>query len=224
MNTPKRHHYIPQFILKNFADDFERIWYVDKRKYEKKAALTHIRESFFVGNLHTLYSQDGQKNVSLEHYFRDLENAAAPVLTNLIKKVRARELPQLSLDEKLIVDYFFFYQRQRSPDVVDPALHSPEFHADLANFVSNFEASKRDLTASERALLQSEVGLKRIRQNARVHAIGYRGDKLLRLLDEMGLGILAIRKKNKSFLIGSHSVHKVTNRYGTKLGRPGVQA
>ena len=31
-NSPKRHHYIPQFLLKNFLDDSGRFWVFDREE------------------------------------------------------------------------------------------------------------------------------------------------------------------------------------------------
>ncbi|MBQ8859345.1 MAG: DUF4238 domain-containing protein, partial [Clostridia bacterium] len=45
-----RHHYIPQFILRNFSSDRRHLWYFDK--ITEQVSRRSIQETFMVENLY----------------------------------------------------------------------------------------------------------------------------------------------------------------------------
>ncbi|MER9902158.1 hypothetical protein [Mesorhizobium sp. M0130] len=124
------------------------------------------------------------------------------------------------VQEKKVWDLFFYFQWKRTPDSINSTISYVEFEKSLAESVAEFEQRFRPLTDEERKRILSEAGKKRLRENARVKAIGDLGAVVQTVLNNMGVGIALIRKANKSFVIGSRPVVKLTPPGESRLGQP----
>ena len=76
---PIRHHYIPQFILRNFScDDRGRVWYYDKKK--KVDSLVEPREIFMEKNLYRDEINYDSEPTQIEHDLAVYENEVSRIL------------------------------------------------------------------------------------------------------------------------------------------------
>lgn len=84
--TKQRHHYIPQFYLKNFADPAnQKIWLYTKTGERCKAASP--RDVGIEKDYHTVIRRDGVKDRNtIEDTVGSLENVAAPVIQKILHR------------------------------------------------------------------------------------------------------------------------------------------
>jgi hypothetical protein len=223
MNTPKKHHFVPQMLLRRFCDRDGKLWYFTKRAPKDGILYGSPQSLFYETHLYTVRETDGGKDSSLELYFSQLEGAANSVIDKVCAAARGGRNPGLTRDEKRIWDLFLYFQWKRTPDAISAAMSDDEFRVMLSESVTRFETTFRSLNDKEKKLLQSEVGRKQIRHNAWVKAVGDPGPLVQKALGRMGLAVAVIRKPNKSFIIGSRPSVKLTPPGETRLGQPDVE-
>ncbi|MBQ3901319.1 MAG: DUF4238 domain-containing protein, partial [Clostridia bacterium] len=84
MNEPKRHHYIPQFILRNFCDDRQRLYYYDKSRGTVEKRKTS--EVFMAYNLYRDEVNNSEDPVRIEKDFSNFEREIAEILNDRFLK------------------------------------------------------------------------------------------------------------------------------------------
>ncbi len=222
MNTPKRHHFVPQMLLRRFCDETGRLWYYNKKAPHIGVASGAPQSLFFERHFYTV-KEGGVPDTSLETYFSRLEGEANTVIEKICTAGRAGRQPKLSTSEKEVWDLFLYFQWKRTPDSISSKMSFADFEESLAESLADFEERFRPLTDEERQRILSESGKKRIRENARVKATGDPGTLVQDVLRNMGIAIAVVRKPNKSFVIGSNTVVKLTSPGETRLGEPAVE-
>lgn len=105
-NIPTRNHYIPQFYLRNFSQDKENVYRLDKTNSEIQRL--PIPVVGFQKNLYTYLTKSGKRK-SLEQMFSQMEGLAA----NAIDKLRSRK--QLTIQERSDLSMFLGSQMVRTP-------------------------------------------------------------------------------------------------------------
>lgn len=81
----RRHHYLPQFYLRNFVGSAGRIWVYPK--VGGKAVRASARDFGLEKDYHTFTRKDGVKDrTTIEEAFADIENQAAPTIRKIIGK------------------------------------------------------------------------------------------------------------------------------------------
>jgi hypothetical protein len=81
----KRHHYVPNFYLKHFHDQEERIWLYDKRAKDIAGSIRPDKtENVAVqGNIYSVLQDDGTYDDRIDEWLQTVESAAAPVHNKL---------------------------------------------------------------------------------------------------------------------------------------------
>lgn len=209
-------------LLRRFCDNAGRLWYYNKKAPHIGVASGTPQALFYENHFYTL-NEGGVRDTSLESYFSQLEGEANTVIEKICTAARAGRQPGLTVSEKRVWDLFFYFQWKRTPDSISSTMSYAEFEKSLGESVAEFEQRFRPLTDEERGRILSEAGKKRLRENARVKAIGDPGAVVQTVLNNMGIGIAVLRKPNKSFVIGSKPVVKLTPPGETRLGQPGVE-
>jgi hypothetical protein len=102
----KRHHYVPEFLLRNFSDD-DKIWLFDK--HTCRPFRTSIKNAFVEGYFNTVIANGF--TLEGEQIFGRAEDAAAPILNRIIEK---RDVKHLSEDEYAAVTMFVTVQHLRT--------------------------------------------------------------------------------------------------------------
>jgi len=86
-NLPKRNHYIPQMVLRNFVEDSGRLHIFDKKTsefFELKP-----KDAFVENRRNVRYSDGGQQDdFEVEEQLSKIEDAAAPAIKKFIDSAR----------------------------------------------------------------------------------------------------------------------------------------
>ncbi len=104
-SNPKRHHYLPQTIQRNFlAEGESKLWYYDRKKdkYEQRTpkGLAHARHLYSYINL------EPEQRYSLEKAFSTLEDKAAPAFLKLHKGQEIDSKEHHAISEFVGMQYF----------------------------------------------------------------------------------------------------------------------
>lgn len=107
MNSPKRHHYLPQFYLKGFCRN-DYLWVYD-RKMNQVRRQTPINTALQT-HYYSVENEDGEKNTEIESFLSQIEGLTKPI----IEKVSIKD--EISVEEKEILSVFLAFLMNRVPD------------------------------------------------------------------------------------------------------------
>ncbi len=116
MSVVKQQHYVPQFYLKNFANEKEQIWVYDK--VTDKSFQTHIKnvagERYFY-DVPSLDQRTGVKQ-SVEKLLSHVEDKMSEVLNTLLQKLATNNFIRLHDDQRNFLSIFMVVQMLRSKE------------------------------------------------------------------------------------------------------------
>lgn len=221
MGEPKRHHFNPQMLLRRFSDEDAKLYFFDKRRQEKGVLRTTPKDLFVQRHLYSTIEIDGTRDTSLEQYYARIESIADRIIEKITSAARSGKLPNLSESEKGEWDNYLYRQWSRVPDLQVNIQN--KFDGILAESIKEFEKDVRPLTAEERASLEKPETRTRLKHNSRIKALSAPPGEAVELLSTLGLGVAAITRSNKSFVIGSLPVAKLTLPNRTHISDPSVE-
>lgn len=222
MSKPRRHHFIPQMLSKRFIDDSGYLYVFEKGNSNKRIDCRKPKGVFWKHHYYTSETDDGQKDTSLEEDYSKLESDTSPVIEKIVNAARKGETPDLTEDEKTTWDRFFYTQWKRTPDNMEKVGIDEVFDSTLKETITELGAF-RPLTNKEKKNFSNPECLARMKKNAQVDAQKINSSKILETLKNKGLSIAKIDYSNKSFIIGSLPIVKLTDGNRTLLSDPTVE-
>lgn len=198
-NPPKRHHFIPQMMLRHFADDDGQLWFW-RREFEKGAVKkTGTKLLFAENDLYTLVDSNGAKDVALETFFAKMEGVGAKFIDGLAGIIRAGNKPKLDDGAWDFWGDFFYYHLKRTPGAIDAFAEQMNFDAKIEETFAKVQEA-RVLSGRD----PGEPGLKeRIYKNAVVMAQRMPpGEEVRKVFHQFGLAVYRITDPKKSFIVG----------------------
>ncbi len=112
-NIPVRHHYIPQFILRRFCNNEEKLCYCEKAKLD--ISEKRPEEVFMVRNLYRDTINHPENPVQIENDFAKFESEAA----NIINRFSTESEIVISVEENEKLKLFFALMGIRSKGAAD---------------------------------------------------------------------------------------------------------
>lgn len=214
---PKRHHFIPQMMLRHFADDDGQLWFW-RRSFEKGDVRKAGPQNLFVEK--DLYAQllpDGAKDVALEEFFAQMEAHGAQFIAQIADAIRNNQRPKLDAGAWEFWDLFFYYLMKRAPGVIEAIAARMGFDERIRTAADEIRAVR-----AERGDHHDEPGLEDwVAKNARVIAQAAKpGPELQAQLKKMGLAIYYIADPAKNFVIGDAPGATAKFRVGNEWSRP----
>lgn len=198
-NSPKRHHFIPQMILRHFADNDGQLWFWRRDFLEGQVKKASTRNLFVEGDLYTIVHADGTKDVSLEEFFAGLEGTGAQFINDLADIVRSNSTPSLDKGAWDFWHQFFYYHLKRTPGAIMAFAELLGFQGAVDEAVTRIKEIRVEEGGSS-----DETGLaQRIFKNAVIIAqLAGPSLEVLAAFQKLGLAIYWIGDPKKSFVIG----------------------
>ncbi len=198
-NPPKRHHFIPQMMLRHFTNGDGQLWFWRRDFAQGDVRKIGTQNLFVEKDLYTLVHPDGTKDVALETFFADMEGAGAKFISDLAAIVRNGEKPKLDAGAWHFWDHFFFYHLKRTPSAIAAFAEQMNFGDKIAETVEKIRAIR-----AENGRDPDEPGLaERIARNAVVVAQAAQPSaEVLAQFEKMGLAIYRITDPSRSFVVG----------------------
>ena len=89
MSTPKRHHYIPRMLLKQFSNERGVFFVYDKRHPDKGVDIRKLENLFVERHLYTQVDAKGARDVSVEtDFLAPLDGEASRLFNKLLSAAR----------------------------------------------------------------------------------------------------------------------------------------
>jgi hypothetical protein len=222
MSIPKRHHYVPQMILNGFTD--RDGWLHWCRHHEAPATIRRARpaELFHQNHLYSTLSESGIKDPAMERRLSALENEAVGVVEAILSAARAGQRPVLSMDQKRIWHQFFLMQWRRTPENQRASTSDDEALGIVEETLDELRAAVPHRLLEIEALSTPAAKARTVR-NVRVQTLIQFTAEVMDVLERRGIAVLRITKSNKSFIVGSRPVVKLTMPGRTDLNDPEVE-
>lgn len=206
-NEPKKHHYVPRLLLKNFADKKECLWIFRKQALKQGVVSSNYEIPFFENHLYAIPKAGGKKDLTLEYKFAKLESAIAPVVRHLCDEARNTKLAVLSRGDRKLWDDFFSAQTRRVPDYTRGRRFQHNYDDMVEEVVDGLQAEVgQTLHPKAREGVVEYLKSKDGRKTVTVGALGLPAKRIESALANSGLNVVRITRPNKSFVLGSDPI------------------
>ncbi|MBS7586727.1 DUF4238 domain-containing protein [Ancylobacter defluvii] len=101
---PKKHHFVPQMLLRRFADSDEKFHHFSRHRVD--VAPMHIGNVFCQNHLYALQKSDDERDITLEKAFGEMEGIISPFLDLLVPSILSRNYPNLRQREREALAFF----------------------------------------------------------------------------------------------------------------------
>ena len=226
MSKPKRQHYIPQMILKRFADSGGWLYCCDRTGAKPRFWKTTPKNVFLETHLYTQYDDGGEADGFIEEHFSSLESAVSPIIDKIIDWSLQGKVSRLDANEKDLWLRFLVHQRRRTPDL--RPLVKEKTSGLIEEIPVAFEAYfGRNITPEEHTRVKNADFLGTAKRNAfSGFAAAKPRDDILTMLRNTSMLTGVVRNPKKNFVIGSrpivafHDWFPVDQKVAVRLASP----
>ena len=203
MSTPKRHHFVPDFLIRNFCVQENKAFWLRKNANLQTPSLMASDKVFVERHSNTFEASDGTKAYTVERQLGTLEGPTKLIFDQIKSSASLEKLPGLNLAQRGTLGEFVLTLYKRSPTIRKKysSLHLvQEIVAE-----SFLELDDRGMTIDDemRKRLSSEDWAKRTGKEITVKATLAHGDIALPLLAAKGIYVAQPQSPKKSFILGS---------------------
>lgn len=214
----KRHHYVPEMILRRFAGPDLHLWSFDKRHPGYGIERKPIARLFREWDLYTSVDAAGGRDRSAETRLSVMESRASPVLDRIVAEARQGRLATVSNADREALADILVAQIRRSPDAFNSITAKWDFDAFIADRLAEWEATGRSVEDADRADLLSGRFVAQTRRNLLAQTVV---EPLLRVsagVLRRGFIVGMLTKPNRSFLVGSALLARFNGRITQRNG------
>ena len=219
-NSPKRHHYIPQFLLKNFLDDRGRFWVFDKIEgnlHQGTPTNTFVQKNLY----RTLNFDHGNYSFKAEEELSRIESDAAPAVRRIIEKARCNLCPQLIPEDRNSWKRFMLAIARRTPESRERIVSYKSFKDIFYEAAKKVAEKENYMDLPDKGSIFQDSRISKLKDiiKSNVDARFAAGDhprtrdETERFCRETGLCIVVICVPKRSFIIGSHGLTIVQPSY-----------
>ena len=204
--TARRHHYIPQVLLRRFTDENGKLFVFDKKRPSIGVRESTPATLFVKRDLYAQTDHAGNRDASVEGAHATLESRVSPIIDKVVHAGRSLTEPRLTPEERACWDRFSFRLWSRTPDARRDVMdESGEYFRGLPKYLEN----RGPLSAELRAQMTDPAWQRRIMQNAWAQMTVHDGYSVLDTLNSMGIVIASIKRRNKAFVIGNRPIVRI---------------
>lgn len=196
-------------MLKKFADTDGKLYVYNKNKPESGVFTPNPEKAFRKSHLNTIFMSDGSRNTDLETWYAEQETAISPIIEKIISAGLSHRLSNLSNEEKLHWDLFFYHLHKRSPDIFERTGGVETFNSEYPDYVAEFEKNYHAISDEKKLELDTPEAKQQILHNAKVLARSHTNPVVMSLLDERGVAIGVVFDEAKSLIIGDHPMARL---------------
>ena len=224
-NRPKRNHYIPEMLLKNFCDDRGLLWVADQKRgkcYKTNPTNVFVQSKLYVKHD---YSQ-ATDSYEYEESLSKIEGEAEPAISSLIEQARCRRNPQLNPELNNHFKKFIMALARRTPESQESVFSGLD-----RDFEEVFDSVAADVfrqggyDVPEKEWFERDSDVLKLKQAVKSnHNANFAAGEhpLLqqeteRFSREVGWGVALICMPKRSFVIGSHGL-TIVERDGPSKG------
>jgi len=220
----KRHHYIPQAILKEFCVSGNSTCYVSRNAASRNPQMRNIGTIFCRRHYNSYVKKNGEKNDAVERFFAyELDNYV-PEWSALFKSALKRgDLKFSNEASRFRFIQFFYNHMKRGPDFIEPIVQKASEDVFHANIETELEAKGFRLSDADKLLLEDEDFRSTVMNNSRVRNFSRQSEDILNQLASMQIHVATPQRSVKEFIVSSQPVARFEDYPYQQLGEPGVE-
>lgn len=196
MPESKKHHFVPQLILREFAD--ANLKFFSFLKSERRIFSEGVPDAYQHSNFYTWYNQDQSRATHVEKHFSAIETAFAPLHQRLLELAKRESRIDIHSNDVSVIQEFVFHQMRRVPDLLNKAFNKTPEASEKAK--EELEEYYPELNFD--ALFQRPHML----QNIKVLGLETRTGELLDIISQLKVNLAIPERIQKTFVIGSNPV------------------
>lgn len=223
MSIGKRHHFIPQFIIRRFVRPDGYLSIFDKLRPDLRLRNELPMGVFARNHLYSTRKAGQSDDRSLEGHFAELEGLAAPIVDKIIRDARGGKAPRLDAGERKLWDFFVSQQWRRVPELHEEIVPDEKFAELMAETISEFERVLRPVTQEERRWAAEALSSPDFRQNVTVRSLRASTGRVTEALESRGLTVAMPDRADKQFVLGSRPILRAGPK-GENLNHPEIEA
>ena len=204
-----RHHYIPQWLLRNFLDSSGKIYGFVKSNPSGGVFATTPKKLMVKKDLYALLGESGPARQAVEGRFSKKERREKEVADKIITAARNNAPPRLTPEERSICHCLHYGMWARTLDNMaenDEHKEPWDIGGFLERYAKELNLNVHDMEVARKSL-HDEDYQKVTDHDANVRAAAARPTPVvIEALEGCGIRIARISKPNKSFVIGSYAL------------------
>ena len=196
----RKHHYIPQFILRVFADAEDRVWWTRTDGKWKEPRHSKCANVFVEKDLYTVRAEDGISDRN-ERTLAEKESLWASALRTIRELVLEGRDDNVEEEDALLTLEYFLYAGMRSPEHLNEVIHRAEYRPrEVIDRVTDGSLSEVDYDLLEHNI-RADLG------SGQPDLVKADIEKFKRTL---GLGIYKLELGVGNFILGSYGTAKIS--------------
>ncbi len=225
MSVPKRQHYVPKMLLRNFTDENGWLYVFDRRVPTIVVRRSKPEKTFLEKDFYTRYTyEQADKSYSIEHELARMEAVAARVVRKIVTSARAGSKPDLTQQEKDDWDAYLCSQMTRIPEVRPSDEELDRLRLQLAEDILKQREWSPTAIRNVKHVVNDAQMVSQNNQNIKASLAVPKDARLLDVIRGKGIRIARIRRASRRFIIGSKPIVKFTPPGHTHLADPAVDA
>ncbi|WP_417491024.1 DUF4238 domain-containing protein [Maricaulis sp.] len=222
MPSPRRHHFIPQFIIREFTDPDGYVWKYDKNKPQHGIERCTPKGVHWERHLYSNVAPDGKKDPRLELALARAESKWSSTLKPIIDAIRAGVSPEIGNATRATITEYFYNQYRRVPDRITTAATKFVTQGRLQALVDRRAATDPMFASLQEDGLSNEM-VARIRKNAANIALMGDWEAVRLVLNKKSLFFARISSPNCSFVLGSNPIGRFGDPGDRHLAHPSIE-
>ena len=191
----RRHHFIPQFVLRSFTDDGDHLWFTWADGRWKEPRRTGVKNIFLERDLYTTTERNGSTSDENEKALARKESDWSRAIENIRNHLDNGESGMVQeADARLAVEYYL-YAGFRSPERVKAVMHDAE-HSPKDVILKMNPGTKLD----EEEFPILEKNIRAILGSGQADSVK---EQIEKLVGARGLGLHHLDSDDERFILGS---------------------
>lgn len=197
MPKPKKQHYVPQFFLRNFANEGGGM-YSCRAENKEDIFGSRVEDLFTMNHVHTKTLADGSKNFEAEDAF--VEEKIGPALfEKILHDMRERRSrPHLNANEQATLIECIARLVTRDPDHFGKIAEDRDFEGKLRETIQLYARSE-----AEKAHFLEPKEFERIKHYCRADALPMKPELLIENLSQFGLVFQKLKENVPPLIVGN---------------------
>ncbi|WP_304071825.1 DUF4238 domain-containing protein [Maricaulis maris] len=203
MGKPKRHHFVPQFVIRNFARSDGRVWYLERTRADRRAELRSPSGVFWQRHLYSYRDGENLRDPAVERAYGQAESEWAPLIDRAVRDLRVGRAPLFAGPERRSLEGFFYHQFMRVPHQLNRV---------KCKEVERLDDALLDGPVPEESVEGVRLKLLDVLDNALIDSLVNGSDNIAEVFARKDLFFAVLANSKKSFVLGDVPIGRFHQR------------
>ncbi len=222
--APKKHHFVPQAILRKFCFRGETLYYYYKGSPQKGVHERNITSVFMRKHLYSYSTKSGDRNTNLEIWFATFfDNHIKPLTEKWENMVVGKNPFSISDEDRHYFVRFLYNLMKRTPDFHQPFFEKNMTEEEFEEALREAEGNYGPISEQDRKQFKENAKTENYKSKVRVNVLAGQSSKILNLMESKGILLATPESKNKQFIVASNPVTNFLGKRNTDMWDPSYE-